>query len=682
MVNLKLSKYRKRGKSLLFCAALAAGNGAWAGDGEELERLMGTLDEVSALATKSRLNIDDTPAIMSVLRGDDLERYGVATLHEALTLLPGIEGTMNTVGLKKLIVRGVFTLNRDKVKVMVDGVTVTNAFYGEAGFMDFPVGLIRRIEVIRGPGSALYGADAYVAVINVVTRSGEGWGSHWFTGYGSFTQGIAGGNGRWNAGGWKVAADLFFATSDKELESGKDILGGTPLEPLSNAPGKTNERREQTGAGLILSRGETTLKLRTHLYRLGSHYGFGYLLEGDGGLRTQIATFTGEAAWKRELNKDLQLTVTGGYRRFAFDGDYVMASAGFPLTVPGMGTVSAQYHVWQRPHIVEEDVYGEGTAAYTGLENHRIVAGAYLETKDAVETSHENNYPGLTPNETRYEGEQAFIRGGSHRTITAVYLQDSWKFREATEFSFGARLDHYSDFGSSFNPRAALVHRMENANVKLLYQRAFRPPSWVELYALPNDLVSGNDRLKAETIDTLEAGYVYKAGGGDLLRANLFYFRQYDLIEQGTDNKYRNMGDEDSHGLELEGRYHPLREFRITANYSYVNGHGDDADPYGYAAHQFKGILDYNPARNLNLATLFRIIGSRAREEEDPREALDGYAALDQSATWRSDGGLSLTLTGKNLTGADVRYPAPAGSYAGDYRREGRTLLLALSGSF
>ncbi|WOE72298.1 TonB-dependent receptor plug domain-containing protein [Hydrogenimonas thermophila] len=138
---------------------------------ESFEELLETLQEVNQVATQSRLGIDKSPSMVTVLYGDKLEELHIETLTEALALVPGIEISMSNSGIKQIVMRGVKSPYRDKIKLMIDGVEVNNDFYdNQYYYLNFPVDLIDRIEIIRGPGSVLYGENAFIGVIDVITK--------------------------------------------------------------------------------------------------------------------------------------------------------------------------------------------------------------------------------------------------------------------------------------------------------------------------------------------------------------------------------------------------------------------------------------------------------------------------------------------------------------------------------
>src|SRR5439155_8549934 len=131
------------------------------------------LEPVVVTATKVETPAAEVGASVSVVTEDDFRAYHYATVDEALRSVPGVDirrsGTLGKTS--SITIRGA---NSNQVQVLVDGVRVKSTTTGQADLSDLSPDLIERIEVIRGPQSTLYGADAIGGVINVITKKGKG----------------------------------------------------------------------------------------------------------------------------------------------------------------------------------------------------------------------------------------------------------------------------------------------------------------------------------------------------------------------------------------------------------------------------------------------------------------------------------------------------------------------------
>src|SRR4051794_35179427 len=137
-------------------------------DDKELTELLSIVQQETAVATKTRLNSDYVPGIVTVLEGDELEALGVRTAGEALGLVPGIQTTRDNRGSELALVRGLdFPFNAGNIQVLVNSIAMARADGGiNTSALQIPVEQIERIEVIRGPGSVIYGDFAFMGLIN------------------------------------------------------------------------------------------------------------------------------------------------------------------------------------------------------------------------------------------------------------------------------------------------------------------------------------------------------------------------------------------------------------------------------------------------------------------------------------------------------------------------------------
>ena len=148
----------------------------FAGPYEDEEALFGLYgdEEFISIATGSRQPIAKAPAVATVRTAQDIQNMGATDLDEVLETIPGLHVSRDPFGYQPAyIFRGIYSKFNPQVLVLINGVPLTNLFHGDRGLIwgGMPVNAIARVEVIRGPGSALYGADAFAGVINIVTKN-------------------------------------------------------------------------------------------------------------------------------------------------------------------------------------------------------------------------------------------------------------------------------------------------------------------------------------------------------------------------------------------------------------------------------------------------------------------------------------------------------------------------------
>jgi vitamin B12 transporter len=132
-----------------------------------------SVDPVVITATKVETPVSETGAAVTVIPGDDFKTYHYATVGDALRRVPGVDVRQSGSFGKttSISIRGA---NPSQVQVLVDGVRVKSPTIGQAELVDISPDLIERIEVVRGPQSTLYGADAIGGVVNIITKKGQG----------------------------------------------------------------------------------------------------------------------------------------------------------------------------------------------------------------------------------------------------------------------------------------------------------------------------------------------------------------------------------------------------------------------------------------------------------------------------------------------------------------------------
>ncbi|TAK64823.1 TonB-dependent receptor plug domain-containing protein, partial [Methylobacter sp.] len=146
--------------------------------------------QVVVTASKIVEHVDKTIATTTVITQDDIAHIGARNLLDVLRLVPGIGITQNQIGIREIEVRGVKTSLSEKVQIMLNGHPLDHNLQNAGStwvYDDLPVDTIKRVEVVRGPGSALYGANAFLAVINIITQNAKDLnGLHTSAGWGSF----------------------------------------------------------------------------------------------------------------------------------------------------------------------------------------------------------------------------------------------------------------------------------------------------------------------------------------------------------------------------------------------------------------------------------------------------------------------------------------------------------------
>ena len=272
------------------------------------------------------------------------------------------------------------------------------------------------------------------------------------------------------------------------------------------------------------------------------------------------------------------------------------------------------------------------------------------------------------------------------REVYYFSLQDEWKLADDWELTAGVRYDEYSDVGSTVNPRLALVWAAEyNLTAKFLYGRAFRAPSFTELYSQNNPAQLGNPDLEPETIDTYEAALDYQINRDMNLLVNVFYYEINDLIDLVSDPaaglRAQNAIDQKGQGLELSFTWQVSESVDFETNLSLqdIEDKNTGESVAGVAGSQLYTAVKWNPFDDLRLATEINWVGGRDREPNDLRDSVKDYALVN--LTLRKslpDLNLDMGLWVKNVFDEKAKEPSQMGPVfvETDYPIEGRSIFL------
>ena len=141
---------------------------------EEFELAYGDESFISIATGRSQL-ISKAPAVASIITAEQIEQSGARNLDDVLESVPGLHVSSSSTRLSPVYtIRGISTDRNPQVLVLLNGIPTTNLYFGDRGpVSSMPIRAISRVEIIRGPGSAVYGADAFAGVINIITKTAE-----------------------------------------------------------------------------------------------------------------------------------------------------------------------------------------------------------------------------------------------------------------------------------------------------------------------------------------------------------------------------------------------------------------------------------------------------------------------------------------------------------------------------
>lgn len=676
-----MRKPRPRALCAFLALAWAAPAMAQISEEEELALAYGDKETVS-IATGSKQTLRRAPAVASVVTAEDIAAMGATDLDEVLETVPGIHVARHSVAYAPLnTIRGIFSSNNPQTLMLQNGIPTTTLFTGGKGNVwgGLPLENIARIEIIRGPGSALYGADAYAGVINIITKtSADTPGTQFGARAGSFAT-----RDTWvqHGGTWgpmDVAAYIRVGSTDgisetinADAQSGRD--NKSPLfTSASLAPGGVNTGREAIDGSLDLAydklRFRAGYKLRDDV---GTGAGVAQALDPVG--RAKSERITADLSWndpQASQNWGWGWTLSHLEYNDTVTTDFVLYPKGtaFGTNVFPDGVIGAPYK-WER------DTRFSAFATYAGFKNHQLRFGAGHDNLDLYKTANYKNYlinavGALVPTGPviDYSGIQTFLEP-HRRIVNYLYAQDEWHFAKDWMLTAGVRHDDFSDVGGTTNPRLALVWDATlDLTAKLLYGEAFRAPAFVELYSINNPVQQGNTDLRPETIRTLEAAFSWKARKDTEVNLNLFRYQMNDIIRAvanaapAVGSTYANTGGQHGSGMELETVWDYSRSLRLTGNYSYQksidDATGQDA---GYAPrHHLYLRSDWRYSSGWFSSAQVNWVADRKRAFGDNRPQIPDYTTLDLTLRSPTRNHWDFAASVRNLFNANVLEPSLA----------------------
>ncbi len=680
------------------------------GDSDDFESL---LDEMSDIATKKSLNTDYLPSVVTVIDAQTYIDGGIQNLGEALGMLPGIQMQMTPTGYTTTTVRGLKNPNAylsDKIKLLIDGVAINNEVGGTSTFyMDFPLQLVERIEVLRGPASTLYGSGAFYGVVNVITKLGSTKEENSvFLGGGSYKYITAGANLYTLSDKWKIFADGYVAQNDKSL----NVEGRTE---------GTDEKMGDLSVGFKAVNGGFEFLTRYKRSVYGNFYGFEEDLDPIPTSPKEHVNsyFLAQLSYKTHIN-DVGIETKANFSHRELDeGANIVGISKIEQEFSNAGVTGIDEGFYFTEKMQEENFEAEVILTLPEIASNEIVAGVGVRHVEIIQDDYYNSVenavmsvpdPSILENNSsfRYSGSDEpafwdnpttnFIKKNQNRTIAYGYIEDLISVKSDIDVILGARLDHYSDFGAKISQRAAIVYRAkDNAIFKLLYGSAFRAPTLTEAYANGHiNYRAGDADIKPEETNTYEAVAIYSPNLYNKFTLNFFYSQLHNVIDleeyYTTIPGYQNLDDKESKGVEFEYNFQTKLEHDLYFNASYIDT--DYTTPMeednlvavkqsmpDISKVMLKVMYIYRPTNKLSFGTVWQYYSQTTQSElawlGDDDTTVHKQNFFDETVTYRFSALSEIRGTIKNIFNEDIRLPSYYYGTAGGIKREGRNYYLS-----
>lgn len=469
----------------------------------DLQKILNKNVAVSA----QKLSARETPGIISLVTAEEIQNNGARDLIDVLRLIPGFDVMQDNQFVMGFALRGSWA-NEGKVLLMLDGMPFNDLLYQTVALGNrFPVDAIERIEIIRGPGSAIYGGSAEYGVINIITKAAESLNGVSVYGTGGFHADAV---GRTN-GGVMAAQHTDRYAWDVSLFRGKGIVSDARYQDLRQEYDEQNlaktTQADPTNINLGFRKGGFTVRGMLDRFKTSDPF-----------KEASFSSHFADVRYDWKLNDKLTLTPQLRYTN----------------QVP-----------WN---------FGSKETGVSEFKKRAVRQLAQITGQYAISRKANLTFGGLYFHDKGTDLLDSLSFGGSN-TISlqnyAFFAQMLLKHRLANA-TIGFRYEKNNRYGAAFVPRIALTKKIENFHFKVLFSQAFRAPAIENI----NLALTGKVDPEKSNVIELEAGYQFTPEM--LLSLNAFSITTHDVLIYGLDDKegkfeewYENFSKSGSRGIEL-----------------------------------------------------------------------------------------------------------------------------------
>lgn len=523
-------------------------------------------------ASRSEMPIQKSPGVIRVISSDDFEDYSMKSLADVLKFVPGVQIERSYKNTSIAWIRGIQTRYNSKILFLVDGVPIRDGYYGHVD-IDNIISLknVEKIEIINGPGSVLYGPNAFAGVVSVTTKFGKEKNEAGVA--------YAGGRNGNRDTDWYSQGELYSGFGNDNFRIYGEMSKGTIFEPAFNSSAETYNHDNKTSKMAVFS-GFKTKKFK--------------------------GTFTYEDIHVSDVFQDAYedelINLKPLYGAIEFESDL---PAGFNIKVLPYASL---YNVIERGFEFVDEYPDENDEDISVSKEDRVLAeidttfiktlllGADIEVTKKFGDANELKFGVLAQQDRSYDkikkSSRKFLDDGlidvsgvesdsklekdAKRETVGFFIQDMWNINDKLTFVGAVRYDYLSDFDNQFNFRTALTGMTEGGLYgKVLAGSAYRVPVYREYLKAGNI----NTKIQPEQIYTIEAqigqtfkkadinltGYynMYKDFIGEVSAVKAEGKVFWDDGELDPDEYYVNFERRDIIGLELFSRVYPINALRI-----------------------------------------------------------------------------------------------------------------------
>ncbi len=618
--------------------------------------------EVST-ASRMALTAAQSPSTTYVVTSQDIKLYGLRSLGDILGTMPGLyltnDGYFSYIGIRGLGRSGDYN---SRLLFLIDGIRA-NENISDAGFLGsdalIDVESIERVEFATGPGSALYGNNAFFGVVNVITK-----GADRLRGVTAQIS-LSSAQQQQARFSWAHRADADWeAWLSGSISDWQNIPLPYPIaNPLlpyrSQLQSLEQENYHRLQAGMKIAGWQ--LQGALHQRQRQSPQPLGSLANLTFSQRSAVSeNHFLRASYQHEFSLDweLQTTLSSSANDYVVQQPFIGLQRSYTLRAAQYTTdVFAQKIIGHWQHL-------DLRLANRSFHDHMLLSGFEYQ-KDSSQRI-----------ENGLLGQTAWQQFSSDNERKGIYLQDLWQLNAAHSLILGARYDKSRIAAEEVHPRLGWIWQQNtNSTLKLMYGSAFRAAN---LHEFSNNAPRGIATPSPEQIRTTELSYEQFLTPQFNYRVTLFRSDIQDIIRvQFADGYFINGAPIRSRGLELAVEQRFDQGQQLKANWSWQQSkHSDGERPENSPAHLFN--LQYNQQLTAKLQWALQLQAMSQRLMPDL--ILPGYVMAHSHVLWQRSAQTELALAWYNLTGTTY-FDQPT-VYAPPLKQQGRSFRLTLQWRF
>ena len=611
--------------------------------------------EVVSTASKFPQSVREAPASVTVITAEEIRRYGHRTLADSLRSVRGFYTTYDRnygyIGIRGFARPGDYNA---RILLLLDGHRLNDGTYDMAPIgTDFPIdmSLVERIEIIRGPGSALYGSNAFFAVINVVTRTGASAKGLQVEAQGGSleTRGAAASFGRLFGSG----RELLIGGSTFQ-SAGQASLHFPEFETSEPGSGMSIDLDDEHASTMFGSLSAGRVSIRggvAHRHKQVPTASYGTVFGDDREATTDRRAYV-HAVYDGPIGHGWLATAQLAYDYYGYRGAYPYTDDDGGLVEDGADVHGMTGELTARRRVARAHLFTAGIEVRRQIQNRQFAGDLSGETLDL-------DAPG---------------------TNVGFYAQDEVRIFPWLLGNLGFRLDRLPEFGFHATPRAGLVLLpREQTAIKLLYGRAFRAPNAYELSYYDTN-VQGAVPLAPEQIRSSEIVWEELVSKHVRTAVTAFAYDADQIIEQrrqdgGTTNELYFLNVGAIRGVGIEAEVDAKLSNGISARFSQTFARVRDQitrAPVSNSPTHLSKVGVQIPVSRLFVAVEGQDVGERLTLGG---EALDGFFASNIVLTSPAGRRIGFTLGVYNAFNQTYADPGAEEHVQPSIRQDGRTVL-------